>query len=240
MNLRKLALTVCCLVAFDAGASAGLTNAGVDPQPQPAGSDEPTLAQVAPAAGTNTQPVPSIAGNPIPGGIATTAAGGAATAAGSTSTAAAAAKPTVTTPPPPPDPATLPVSVIRPLNKAAPDPAAGTAQPMPANAPAEADSSAPRAPAREPRAPANPVKSATTVGATTTPATSSRVGTTVAAPRSDASVRTTPETPSDDSADSGSGSFIFYTGIGIAAVIVLLAVAAFMRSKEDGGSPRAP
>src|SRR5215470_4373913 len=111
MRLQQLLLALVSLVALDGWAGAGLTGAGVDNSQQPANTDEPTLAQVAPTPGANAATAGvSIAGNPVPGTTATAAGASAANPAGAAAVTAPTtpAKPTVVAPPPP-DPATLPV-----------------------------------------------------------------------------------------------------------------------------------
>jgi hypothetical protein len=235
MKLQRLMPLLIGLAALDCQASAGLTGAGIAPQQQPAGQGEPTLAQVAPVAGTNAgAPVVSIAGNPVPG-TPTVASGGAANAPGTNAPAPAAATKPVT-PPPPPDPATLPVSVIRPVNKAATD-TTSTAPPAATSAPPAIDTApaTPQAPAgREPRAaPANGAKAAT--GSTNLPVPTSRVAAS-SPPRPEPAPRAVPETPPQEPADASSSGFIFYTGAAIAAVVLMLSFGAFMRGSRDDGT----
>jgi hypothetical protein len=58
------------------------------------------------------------------------------------------------------------------------------------------------------------------------------------ATRADSVPHARPEAPPVEEADASSGGFIFYTGLGIAGVILLLSVGAFMRGRTDesGGS----
>jgi len=232
MRLKILTLTIACLAAAPVWAGAGLTSAGADPTPNNNQQDEPTLAQVAPTQGTTgtTAAGTSAAGNVVPGTASGTAAqagtvtGPGGTAAGaSTGSAAAPAKLLVATPPPPPDPATLPVSVIRPLNKDA------------TNAPAAADDSASVDTAVSPQQVRVPTPSATPAKPVAMPPVHSmpsgglRAAATSPSSHADAATHTPAEMPADEPADASSSSFIFYAGIGIAAAILLLSFAAFFR-----------
>lgn len=235
IKLQRVMLCLVVLATLDARAGAGLTSAGVTSQ-QPTAQEEPTLAQVAPTTGTQgggSTPV-SIAGNPVPGtGVAVPGAA-AANAPGTAAAAQAAPAPRVVTPPPPPDPATLPTSVIRPLNKAGSDAAApaGGGAPPAAEPAAVADSApasrTPHALSPGPKSPQQPT------GSTSLPVPTARVAASSPA-RTEAPAKTVPETPPEEPADASSSGVIFYTGSGIAAVVLLLAFTAFMRgSKEDG------
>jgi len=235
----KFLLYCFCFVAMPAWASAGLTSAGVVPTTN-TNTDEPTLSQVAPVqngtSGTTASAIPgTIAGGApvvVPG--AANGAAGTANAAGGNAAnggAATTATTAVVAPPPPPDPATLPVSVIRPLNHAAGDQAPGP------NASSAANGDEPPAP-RERRPPASP---------TPAPASRSPVN---AAPmtaasrispppgRSDSALRTAAEPATEDAVDTGSGNYIFYSGVGLAGVILLLSIGSFLRSRsEESGVP---
>jgi hypothetical protein len=235
MKLQRVMFVFGTLAASAAWGSAGLTSAGVDPGNNPGQPEEPTLAQVAPtntvngavapggtvvaAPGTtDAANPPSIAGN-VPGGANATANG------------APAAAPRVATPPPPPDPATLPVSVIRPVNRASSStPAPPLAQPTP-------DTVVARNPARaqEPRQAATP-SHLTTAGPAPTPRT--QPASTPAPSRSEPIARASEPTPIEP-ADASSSSVIFYSGSGIAGAILLLSIGAFLRGRnEDTPGPR--
>jgi hypothetical protein len=224
MRLQILTLTIACLAAAPVWAGAGLTSAGVVPTPTNNQQDEPTLAQVAPtqgpsgttAAGTNA------AGTVVPGTASGTAAqagtvaGPGGTASGAaTGGATAPARTLVATPPPPPDPATLPVSVMRPLNKAAAD----------ASAPVDAAVSPQQVRVPTPSAtPAKPVA--------TTPARSMPSG--AACGRDRRPILTRRRAPVEmrhEPADASSSGLI-YTGVGIAATILLLYLLLFPRRRR--------
>src|SRR5215471_9511845 len=99
-RLQQLALALIALTTFDAGASAGLTSAGVGPQTPTNQQEEPTLAQVAPTAANNATAPISIAGNPV-AGTAVPVGGAAANGQGpngAATAAAAAPAPRVVTP----------------------------------------------------------------------------------------------------------------------------------------------
>jgi hypothetical protein len=234
MRLQILTLTITCLAAAPVWAGAGLTSAGVDPTPTNNQQDEPTLAQVAPTQGTSgtTAAGTSAAGTVVPGTPSGTAAqagtvtGPGGPAAGtSTGSAAAPAKTLVATPPPPPDPATLPVSVIRPLNKDATNAPAPTA----ADASAPVDTAVSPQQARVPTPSATPARPVATPPAQSITAGGLRAAATSPSPHADAATHNPVETPADEPADTSSSGFIFYTGVGIAATILLLSFAAFFR-----------
>ncbi len=239
MRLQIFVLTIGCLGTAPAWAGAGLTSAGVDPTPANNQQSEPTLAQVAPqgtqgTTGTVTGTVPAGV-TPVTAAQAGTASiAGAAVPNGATGGAAAAA-PVVVAPPPPPDPATLPVSVIRPVNKT------GSATPASVDAAASADGAAASLQqARVAKAPLTDRPSAAATSASPPPAASAPTGLRpTVAPRADAAVRTAPETPTDEPADASASGFIFYAGVGIAATILLLSLAAFFRGGGgEAGKPR--
>jgi hypothetical protein len=225
MKLKILTLTIACLAAGPVWAGAGLTSAGADPTPTNNQQDEPTLAQVAPtpASSGTTAAGTSAAGTVAPG---TTAQAGTATAPGgtaagtSTGGTTAPAKTLVATPPPPPDPATLPVSVIRPLNKDA------TSAPA-ADASAAVDTAVSPQQVRVPTPSATPAKPVATPPAQSMPSGGLRAS--AVSPHADAAIHTPAETPADEPADTSSSGFIFYTGVGIATTILLLSFAAFFR-----------
>ena len=239
--MRTKFLRFCfCFVATPAWASAGLTSAGVDPTANTT-PEEPTLAQVAPVQsgtpGTVASAIPgTIAGGapvaaPAVNGAAGTAVNAAAAgnaANGGTGTTATAA---VVTPPPPPDPSTLPVSVIHPLNHAAGDQAAVPGSP---NAASAEEPTAPRE--RRPPAPptAVPASRPPVSAALTTPANR------ISMARSEPAPRAAAETPAPDTVDTSSGNYVFYTGSGLAGVILLLSIGSFLRSRseESGAAPR--
>lgn len=240
-NSRIIAVATCCALAARAWGNAGLTSAGVDPTVgNNAAQNEPTLAQVAPVAnqgqpganaGTSAGVVLPATGAGAQGAAAANAqhpANGAAPDASKTAATAAAAAPAP--PPPPPDPSTLPVSVIRPLNKApesAPPPPADTVSPVasktkptrqpPANAPAE-----PKATPAPPRVtPPAPVRTDTARSTADTAAKPSAAATSA-------------------TADGSENGYVFYTGVGIAAIILALSFFGFMRAgNSDSGRPRA-
>jgi len=233
MRLKILTLTIACLAAAPVWAGAGLTSAGVDPTPTNNQQDEPTLAQVAPTQGTSGTAAAgtNAAGTVVPGTASGTAAqAGTVTGPGGTASGAstggttAPSKTLVTTPPPPPDPATLPVSVIRPLNKDA------TNAPAAADAPSPADTAVSQQQARVPTPSATPARPVATPPAQSMPSGGLRAAATSPSPRGDAATHTPAETPADEPADASSSGFIFYTGVGIAAAILLLSFAAFFRS----------
>jgi hypothetical protein len=230
-----------CFVATPIWASAGLTSAGVDPNTNTTQND-PTLAQVAPVqngtVGTTASAVPgTIAGGApvaVPGaanGAAGTVANGAAGNAAN-GNAATTATTAVVQPPPPADPSTLPVSVIHPLNHAAGDPAAAV---NPATVTTSTDETVtPRE--RRPPAPAAVPASRPFVNASpTTPANRINAAQSRAEP-----ARTAADAPAEETVDTSSGSYVFYTGTGLAGVILLLSIGSFLRSRneESGAAPR--
>jgi hypothetical protein len=233
MRPQILILTIACLATTPAWAGAGLTSAGVDPTPTNNQPAEPTLAQVAPQGTQGTTGTP--AGTVTPGVAPTVQAGTTSTtgAAGTNATPIGGAAPAViVAPPPPPDPATLPVSVIRPVNKAAPDPAAAAA-----TARAGDDTSASPQQALAHKMPLAPRPGATTPAAPPSLPSSSpaslHTSAATATSRPDATVRPASETAPEEPADASSSGFIFYAGVGIAAIILLLSLGAFFRG---GGS----
>ncbi|HEY2396041.1 MAG TPA: hypothetical protein VGH81_08720 [Rudaea sp.] len=237
MRPQILMLTIACLAATPAWAGAGLTSAGVDPTSTNNQPAEPTLAQVAPQ---GTQGTTGTSAATVTPGVnsATAAQGGAAvTGVGNGAANGAAVVPVIVTPPPPPDPATLPVSVIRPVSKAATDSLTDTATGR-----AGVDSSVSPLQPRAQKMPAAPRPGATTAGAPSSPPASSpaslRTSATAVAPRADAAVRPASETTPEEPANAGSSGFIFYSGVGIAAIILLLSLAAFFRG--GGGEPGKP
>jgi hypothetical protein len=65
-----------------------------------------------------------------------------------------------------------------------------------------------------------------------------RAAATSPSPHADAATHTPAEMPADQPADASSSGFIFYTGIGIAAIILLLSFAAFFRGGgAETGNP---
>lgn len=238
MSSRILLLVACCAFMPSAWAGAGLTSAGVDTSGNNNAQNEPTLAQVAPVAnqgqpGTISAGANAAAPNPATAAGAQAGAGGPHAATG----AADGSKPAVATvvapapPPPPPDPSTLPVSVIRPLNKAAENAApkadavstvTAAAQPIrhpPAEGPTEAAAAPPPpAPARAPQPPPPRVEpTARTAG----------------------DVAAAITTPTSATADGSANGYVFYTGMGIAGIILALSFVGYMRAGNDSGRPRA-
>jgi hypothetical protein len=223
-----------CAASATALAGAGLTSAGVD-QTQNVPQQEPTLAQVepmAPGAATQTQSTQTTATatNAInAGGVAGVVnANNAQETSQEVPRAAAAAA--VVVPPPPPDPATLPVSVLHPLNKAGmpqvdaatPDSVStqtSTARPVTqsGNPPATRRSLA--ATARTPVATSRAV-----------PSTSMRLEPTrVAAPAGTAPIA---ESGTAAESEGSSGSTIFYSGIGITGLILAISFGLFRRASK--------
>ena len=243
MNSRILFLAACFALMPSAWAGAGLTSAGVDPTPvNNNAQNEPTLAQVAPVA--NQTGVAGSGQNAAVPGAAVAGVAGAAGANGPQAANAAAdgSKPTAAVvvapvpPPPPPDPSTLPVSVIRPLNKSAED-----AAPK-----AEAES---RVTATTPRATRHvstddpPVEPVPAPVRAPTPA-SARMQQPVPATRAeparnavDASAAV--KAPTSATADGSANGLVFYTGMGIAGIILALSFFGYMRAGNDTGRPRA-
>jgi hypothetical protein len=230
MNLRILPIAIGCLASSPLWAGAGLTSAGVDPNNQNTNPQEPTLAQVAPVQATNTPAASS--------GVTATAGAGTPSIAGAPVGNAAgnsASRTTTTTvatlPPPPPDPATLPVSVIRPLNKGA-----AADAPAPRDTVASSGESAISQHDRHPTPTPKPQASGASVAAASTAPSSPRMAT--ATTRADSVPHARPDAPPVEEADASSGGFIFYAGLGIASVILLLSVGAFLRGRTDesGGS----
>jgi len=240
MRLQILMLTIACLTAAPAWAGAGLTSAGVDPTPANNQQGEPTLAQVAPQ-GTQGTTTGTVAGTITPGvASAATTPGGAASVAGVAGTNGAAGGvavvPVAVVPPPPPDPATLPVSVIRPVNKA------GGATTTGADAPTSGDSATTSLQqTRAAKAPSTSPPGVAMTSALPAPSSSPAASRPAAglAPRTDVAARAAPESSTDQPADASASGFIFYVGVGIAATILLLSLAAFFRGGgAEVGKPR--
>jgi len=238
MISRILLLAACCALTPSAWAGAGLTSAGVDPT---AGNNnvpqEPTLAQVAPVA-TQGQPGAASAGSNSPvlnPGVA--GANAAQTATGAADGAKTAAAPVVvvpTPPPPPPDPSTLPVSVIKPLNK--------TAENAPPKADAESTVTTMAKPTRSvsPNAAAEPVPAQVRAPAPVPARVQQPVPAARAEPaHSGVDAAAANAAPPSATADGSANGFVFYTGAGIAAIILALSFAGFMRAGKDSGRPRA-
>ncbi len=242
MNSRILLLAASCALMPSAWAGAGLTSAGVDPTVgNNNAQQEPTLAQVAPVAnpgqpGTANAGVNAAVPTPVVAGAA--GANGAQAANGAADGSKPASTPVVVVPvppPPPPDPSTLPVSVIKPVNKSADNapPKADaestvTTMPKPArNVPTDAPAEPKPAPVRAP-APA-----------------SARVQQPAAAPtraepaRNPVDATAANATPTSATADGSANGLVFYTGMGIAGIILALSFVGFMRSGNDSGRPRA-
>jgi hypothetical protein len=239
MRPQILMLTIACLSATPAWASAGLTSAGVDPNPTNNQPTEPTLAQVAPVTPQGTTGTTGTSATTVtPGVISATAGQNGAAASGATNGAAngAAVAPVIVAPPPPPDPATLPVSVIRPVNKAPSEPVGETAT-------VRTDSAVSAQQPRAAKMSATPRAAATTTEATSSsPAPSPaslRTSAASVAPRADAAAHPASETAPEEPANTGSTGFIFYVGVGIAAIILLLSLGAFFRGGGgEAGKPR--
>lgn len=239
-SLRTLVLAIGCVGSASAWANAGLTSAGVN-QPQTNNADEPTLAQVAPiqngVAGGQAN-----AGGAVPGTAPSAAARAgivnpnqsSGTQSGEARAAEQARPPA---PPPPPDPSKLPVSVIRPLNRsAAPAPPAGEAPPVSSTIRPHADESHPEAK----KAPIPSMPQHATASPPPRPLVHARPATTAVAPVSHDAKAAKPAS-SDGTGDASSSGFIFYTGLGVAAAILLLSFGAFFRSSTDehpGTGPR--
>jgi hypothetical protein len=239
MISRIVLLAGCCALMPSAWAGAGLTSAGVDPT---AGNnnapEEPTLAQVAPVANQG-QPGAASAGTNTPvlnPAVAGTASANGQQAANGAADGAKPAAPVVvvpTPPPPPPDPSTLPVSVIKPLNK--------SAENAPAKADAESTVTTMAKPSRHvaPDAPAEPMPAP---GRAPTPATARAQQPAPAAraepARTAADAAAAIATPSSATADGSANGLVFYTGMGIAGIILALSFVGFMRAGKDSGRPR--
>jgi len=234
MRLRILTLAIGCLAAAPLWASTGLTSAGVDPNRQNNAQDEPTLAQVAPVQGSNASATASTSGSAAANGAANPNIAGSQGNAAAGNAAGKPAVPAIVVPPPPPDPATLPVSVIRPVNKPAAD---STSTIRTASTPDSATSATSVRDTRREAAAASPRGPATTPASTSpSPSPLSRTNAAAAA-RSDAASRPAPEAQQEETADGSSSGVIFYSGIGIAGAILLLSIGAFMRGRTDE-SPR--
>lgn len=232
MKLRTLLLAFACLAPAFAGASAGLTSAGVGTTPTTT-PDEPTLAQVAPVPGASAAAAPgttAAAGNAA--GANPPSIAGAPAGTGNRN-APATATTTVVTPPPPPDPATLPVSVIRPLSK---NPASEPSPAKPAAA-TDVESSITQRDRRTPPQAPKPVANSNMPAAPPVAATSRMLPAAPARPDG-AAAKSQPEAPADENADGASTGYIFYGGIAIAGVILLLSAAAFVRGREEPRAPR--
>jgi hypothetical protein len=225
-----------------AWAGAGLTSAGVDPTVgNNNAQDEPTLAQVAPTANqsgiVSSGPNAAVPTSAVAGTAGAAGANGpqAANAAADGSKPAAAVAVAPAPPPPPPDPSTLPVSVIRPVNKsgetatpksddesAATTMASKPGRRVPADTPAEPTPVPARAPtpalARAPQ-----------------PAPAARAE----PPRTAVNAAPASTTPTSATADGSANGFVFYTGMGIAGIILALSFFGFMRAGNDSGRPRA-
>jgi len=124
--------------------------------------------------------------------------------------------------------------VIRPINKAPDDASTGTT----------ASTSA--TPGGAPVSTATPREKTAVPAAAKTPVTNTAPPPRLPAPNAAVAVRPDPGTraaappaPGDATPDASSSNFIFYSGSGIAAFILLLSAAAFVRSRNvDSGPPR--
>ena len=234
MKVRLLSVLICAAAASLAHANAGLTSAGVDPNANNPAPQEPTLAQVAPVTPTGTA-VGTAAGTTV--GVPGTVVATPGTTPGTGANAANAAPAPVTrvvTPPPPLDPATLPVSVIRPINKA-PDnnTSAANAAATPSPEPGAQAAPVPREHVAVP-SPAKP--NVANVAASPRGLPQSNAGPTG---RAESSARSAPPPVAEEPPDTASSNFIFYSGSGIAAFILLLSTAAFLRGRNvDAAPPR--
>ena len=241
MSSRILLLAACCFLVPSAWAGAGLTSAGVDPTVgNNNAQEEPTLAQVSPVAnqgqpgGTANAAANSAVPNPIVAGAAGANGPNAANAAADGSkTAAATVAVAPAPPPPPPDPSTLPVSVIKPLNKSAdnaPPPKvdvestvttmAKPPRPVSTDAPAQPTPAQVRAPTPTPARIQQPSPAARTE------------------PRAASDAAAAAATPTSATADGSANGVVFYTGMGIAGIILALSFAGYMRAGNDSGRPR--
>jgi len=238
---RILLLAACCCLMPSAWAGVGLTSAGADPTAgNNNGQEEPTLAQVAPTAnqgqsGSANAAANSAAPNPVVAGVAGASGPNAANgAADGAKTAAATVAVAPAPPPPPPDPSTLPVSVIKPLNKSAEN----------ATPKADADSAVTSLtkPTRQVATdmPAGPMPApvrAPTPTSTRTQQPAPAARTEPARAAADASAAVTP--PTSATADGSANGFVFYTGTGLAGIILALSFFGYMRAGNDTGRPRA-
>jgi hypothetical protein len=238
MNARILLLAACCSLTPSAWAGAGLTSAGVDPTVgNNNAQQEPTLAQVAPvsnqgqpggtanAAANTAVPNPAVAG--AAGASGPNAADGSKSAAAPVAVAPAP-------PPPPPDPSTLPVSVIRPLNKSA------------ENAPPRSDADSTVTTMAKPTrqvatdAPAEPKPAQVRAPTPASPRMQQPVPAARAEPaRASADAAAAATTPTSATADGSTNGLVFYTGMGIAGIILALSFFGFMRAGKDSGRPGA-
>jgi hypothetical protein len=135
-------------------------------------------------------------------------------------------------PPPPPDPSTLPVSVIRPLSKTADTPPPKTD----AGPSVIASGSGAAKPTRRPStdAPNEPVETPTQVPARVPQSASARVE----PARSAVDAATATATPTSATADGSANGYVFFTGMGIAGIILALSFVGYMRAGNDSGRPR--
>ena len=252
---RTLMLGVSLVLAVPAWAGAGLTSAGVDPNVNNnAAQNEPTLAQVAPvqngasgATGTVSAPAANSPGGAVPN-IAGAAGSNPANpndphATGGTAVAAPPAPPAP--PPPPPDPSTLPVSVIRPVNKPAAAETTAPGQNPPGTETAGASASNEKS-ARRASAPTSstPPPSPTNTPAPT-PASPPRnlptgnARTEGAQLTGEKSVPAAAVTTPGATADGSANGYVFYMGSAIAGIILALAFASFLRGGGGDGKPGA-
>ncbi len=240
MIARILLLAICFSLTPSAWAGATLTSAGVDPTVgNNNAQQEPTLAQVAPMSnqgqpgGTANAAANTGVPNPVVAGVAGASGTNAATGADGSKPAAATVAVAPAPPPPPPDPSTLPVSVIKPLNKSAEnappradaDSAVTTmtrpTRPVATDAPAEPKPAQVRAPTPASARIQQPAPAARTEAARAGP---------------DAAAAAT--TPTSATADGSSNGFVFYTGMAVAGIILALSFFGFMRAGNDSGRPR--
>jgi len=222
-------------------AGTGLTSAGVDNGAGNNVQDEPTLAQVAPVANQGQAAVGAGQNAAVPNpGVAGTAGASGTNAAGTAADGSkGAAAPVVVAPappPPPPDPSTLPVSVIRPVNKPAESAApkaetesvVTTTLKPPRHVPTEASSEPMPAQVRAP--PPAPARAQQPPAARAGPAGPARTAPDIA---------TANTVPPSATADGSANGLVFYTGMGLAGIILALSFVGYMRAGNDLGRPRA-
>jgi len=242
ISSRILLLAACCSLMPSAWAGAGLTSAGVDPTVgNNNAQQEPTLAQVAPVANQGQSGSANSAANSAVPNAVVAGAGGASGAnaangaADGSKTAAAIVAAPPAPPPPPPDPSTLPVSVIKPLNKSAENapPPKADAESTVTTLANPARHVATDTPARPTPAQARVPAPASTLSQQPAPATRTEP----ARAAVDAPAPATPPPPA--TADGSANGFVFYTGLGIAGIILALSFFGYMRTGNDTGRPRA-
>jgi len=235
MSSRILLLAACCALMPSAWAGTGLTSAGVDPGGNNVPQNEPTLAQVAPVANQNqagnVSAGQNAAGaNPGTAGASGTNAAGAGAEASRTAAPVAVAPPP---PPPPPDPSTLPVSVIRPVNK----PAESTTPKAEAESVVSTTTRPPRQAPNDPRAEPMPAQVRTPPTPAPARVPPSAPATRTEPARTAVDVAAANSTPTSATADGSANGLVFYTGMGLAGIILALSFVGYMRSGNDLGRP---